>query len=259
MSGVADAEARTSPLATTRRFDSALVLLALVLLWTLGSAAAGSEALPSPWATLARLGRLLGEPGFGADLWETTRAFAFALAISVVGGIVFGAALGSHRLSGDVAEPVLVTFYSIPKVTLYPVILLLFGLGVSAKVAFGVIHGIIPITLFTMGAVRSIRAVIIRTVSAMRLTRRQALTHVLIPAALPEIVSGIRLGFALTLLGTLIGEMFASQRGLGSQLMKAMESGDNDTVLAVATILIVVATLASAEFLAIERRFGPAR
>ena len=66
--------------------------------------------------------------------------------------------LGAHRLSGEVTEPILTALYSIPKITLYPVILLLFGLGISAKIAFGVIHGIIPVILFTMNAVRNIRA-----------------------------------------------------------------------------------------------------
>ena len=72
---------------------------------------------------------------------------------------MIGLALGAHRLAGEVTEPILAALYSIPKITLYPVILLLFGLGISAKIAFGVIHGIIPVILFTMNAVRNIRAV----------------------------------------------------------------------------------------------------
>ena len=66
--------------------------------------------------------------------------------------MTLGLALGAHRLSGEVAAPILVALYSIPKITLYPVILLLFGLGISAKIAFGVIHGIIPVIMFTMNA-----------------------------------------------------------------------------------------------------------
>ena len=82
---------------------------------------------------------------FPRHAWETGRAFVTALVISLVGGLVIGLVLGAHRLSGEVAEPILVALYSIPKITLYPVILLLFGLGISAKIAFGVIHGIIPV------------------------------------------------------------------------------------------------------------------
>ena len=69
------------------------------------------------------------------------------------------------------------------------------------------------------------------------------------PAALPEIVSGFRIGFALTLLGTLIGEMFASQRGIGYMLVRAMETGDTATVMALALLLVVLATTASAALL----------
>ena len=69
-----------------------------------------------------------------------------------------GLTLGASRLAGEVAEPILVALYSIPKVTLYPVILLVFGIGMPAKVAFGAIHGIVPISLFAMNAIRNISA-----------------------------------------------------------------------------------------------------
>jgi NitT/TauT family transport system permease protein len=162
--------------------------------------------------------------------------------------------LGAHRLSGEVAEPMLMALYSVPKITLYPVILLLFGLGVSAKIAFGALHGIIPVIIFSMNAVRSMRPVYLRSARAMRLTLLQTGWHVMVPATLPEIVTGFRLGVALTLLGTLIGEMFASQRGIGYMLLKAMESNEPATIMALALLLIVFATCASWLLLAIDNR-----
>jgi NitT/TauT family transport system permease protein len=134
------------------------------------------------------------------------------------------------------------------------VVLLLFGLGMSARVAFGAMHGIIPVVLFTMNAVRSIPPVYIRAGHAMRLTPLQMFSHVLVPASLPEIVTGFRFGFSLTLLGTLIGEMFASQRGIGYMLVKAMENNNTDVILALALLLVVLATAASSLLLAVERR-----
>ena len=89
-------------------------------------------------------------------------------------------------------------------------ILLLFGLGISAKIAFGVIHGIIPVAVFTMNAVRNIREVYFRAAKAMRLSVVQTAWSIVLPGASPEIVSGFRRGFGLTLLGTLIGARFAS-------------------------------------------------
>jgi NitT/TauT family transport system permease protein len=234
--------------------DTVLLILAMLILWQAASMVIGHEVLPAPLATIDRLSEIMTDADFPAHAWETGRAFSTALIMALVGGLMLGLALGAHRLSGEVAEPILVALYSIPKITLYPVILLLFGLGISAKIAFGVIHGIIPVAIFTMNGVRNISAVYFRAARAMRLSPMQTAATIVIPAAVPEIVSGFRLGFSLTLLGTLIGEMFASQRGIGYMLVKAMETNDVATVVALALLLVVLATGASSVLLAIDRR-----
>jgi NitT/TauT family transport system permease protein len=239
---------------TPPALDTVLLIVALVALWQVGTLALGREALPSPIATINKLAALMADEDFPRHAYETARAFLTALAIALVAGLALGLALGAHRLAGEVTEPILTALYSIPKITLYPVILLLFGLGISAKIAFGVIHGIIPVILFTMNAVRNIRLVYLRSARAMRLTPMQTAFTIIVPAALPEIVSGFRVGFALTLLGTLIGEMFASQRGIGYMLVRAMETGDTATVMSLALLLVVLATSASAALLALDRR-----
>ena len=119
----------------------------------------GREALPSPLATVSQAHRHHGRRRLSAPRLGDRRAPSSPRSRSRWSrASSSGLALGAHRLSGEVAEPILVALYSIPKITLYPVILLLFGLGISAKIAFGVIHGIIPVILFTMNAVRNIRA-----------------------------------------------------------------------------------------------------
>jgi NitT/TauT family transport system permease protein len=250
---VVTAEAPRAPRSTTL-VDTALVVLAFIVLWQLASWLVGRETLPAPVATVQKLMAIMADEDFSRHAWETGRAFGAALVVALVGGLAIGLALGAHRLSGEVAEPILVALYSIPKITLYPVILLLFGLGISAKIAFGVIHGIIPVAIFTMNAVRSLRSVYFRAAKAMRLSPLQTATTIVIPATIPEIVSGFRLGFALTLLGTLIGEMFASQRGIGYMLVKAMETNDVLTVMALALLLITLATIASSILLYIDRK-----
>lgn len=252
-STVASAPAQLpAPSQATR--DKILLVLGLLLAWQVLAMLAGPQVLTSPYATARKLAQLMARPDFAENAIETGTAFGIALVISLAGGLGLGVALGAHRLSGEVAEPLLVGLYSIPKITLYPIVLLLFGLGMSARVAFGAMHGIIPVVLFTMAAVRSIPPVYIRAAHAMRLTPAQMFTHVLVPASLPEIITGFRFGFSLTLLGTLIGEMFASQRGIGYMLVKAMESNDTDVILALALLLVVLATMASWVLLALERR-----
>lgn len=242
------------PARPTAALDKVLLLGALLVLWQLLSMLVGPEVLTNPLATLKRLGYLLADPSFASHARETGSAFSVALVISLVGGLGIGTLLGAHRLSGEVSEPLLVGLYSIPKITLYPVVLLLFGLGMSAKIAFGALHGIIPVILFTMSAVRNIPHIYMRAGRSMRLTPAQMFTGVLVPASLPEIVTGFRLGFSLTLLGTLIGEMFASQRGIGYLLIKAMESNESGVIIALALMLVVLATAASWLLLELERR-----
>jgi len=234
--------------------DTLLVIVAILAVWQGLHWLAGDVAIASPRATLERLTELLADPRFWPNVWETLRAFGLALLYALLGGLILGVVLGGHRLSGEVAEPILVALYSIPKITLYPVILLFFGLGMSAKVAFGTIHGIIPVVIFTMNAVRNIAPVYLRTARALRMGPLETGWRVLLPATVPEIVSGFRIGFALTLLGTLIGELFASQRGLGFLIIRSMERHDVPTLLAVALLLFVFATLTSWLLLLLDRR-----
>ena len=235
---------------------AALVLISCVLLWQALHLLVGESSLASPLRTCAKLAALVVTGEFWANVAETMRAFVSAFAISLTGGILLGIVLGARRLAGNVAEPILVTLYSIPKVVLYPLVLLCFGLGISAKIAFGVMHGLIPITLFSMNAIRQMKPVYGRTAQVLRLSPTQSAFTVILPAILPEVISGVRLGFSLTLLGVLIGEMFASQRGLGFMLMSAINIGQIDTIMAVALLLTVVAVTCNSLLLLLNQRMG---
>jgi NitT/TauT family transport system permease protein len=86
----------------------------------------------------------------------------------------------------------------------------------------------------------------------MRLTPAQTAWYILVPATLPEIFSGLRIGFSLTLLGTMMGELFASQRGLGFLLMTAIDLNDVKTILAIAVLISAFALVTNAALLAID-------
>jgi NitT/TauT family transport system permease protein len=231
-----------------------MLTVTLLVVWQLLHQWAGDTALTAPLPTLEHLWQMIGQKRFLPHVRETGLAFLQALAISWAGGVGIGVLLGGHKLSGEVAEPILVGIYSLPKITLYPVILLLFGLGMSAKVAFGALHGIIPVALFTMNAVRNVNRTYLRAGRAMRLTPAQMGWHILIPATLPEIFTGLRIGFSLTLLGTMLGELFASQRGLGFLLMTAIDLNDVATILAIAVLISLFAVAANSILLAIDKR-----
>jgi len=231
-----------------------LLTITLLVVWQILHQWAGDTALTAPLPTLEHMWEMIGQKRFLPHVTETGLAFLQALAISWMGGVGIGVLLGGHRLTGEVAEPILVGLYSLPKITLYPVILLLFGLGMPAKVAFGALHGIIPVVLFTMNAVRNVNRTYLRAGRAMRLTPAQTAWHILIPATLPEIFTGLRIGFSLTLLGTMLGELFASQRGLGFLLMTAIDLNDVQTILSIAVLISLFAVVANSILLAIDRR-----
>jgi NitT/TauT family transport system permease protein len=241
--------------ALNSRLLDGLVLVALTLaVWQGLYEYAGEAAITSPLTTLGYASSLVKTSNFWTHAEATLAAFAYALAISVALGLILGLMLGVQRFAGDVAEPILVALYTIPKVTLYPLILLIFGLGVSAKVAFGVIHGVIPIILFTLNAVKNINPVLIRTSRVMRLSTWQTVSTVLTPAVMPELITGMRVGFSLTMLGVLIGEMFASQRGLGFLIINGINMHNVRMMMAVILIVVLFAILANGLLLAFDRR-----
>jgi NitT/TauT family transport system permease protein len=234
--------------------DSAVLIFLVVLVWEVLYLVVGDVALRSPAATVHNLKSLLEDARFLPHVRETGLAFAQGFAIAVVVGLLIGVPLGAARFAGEVAEPILVALYSIPKVTLYPVILLIFGIGMPAKVAFGAIHGIVPISIFAMNAVRNINPTHLRTARVMRISSWELTWRILIPATLPEIVSGIRVGFSLALIGTLLGEMFGSQHGLGHLLMQAMSLHNIERILALTLLIVVFAAGINALLLALDRR-----
>ena len=129
-----------------------------------------------------------------------------------------------------------------------------FGIGMPAKIAFGAIHGVVPIAIFTLGAVRNLNPVYVKAARVMRLTPWRIASRVLLPGAIPEIFTGIRIGFSLTLIGTLLGEMFASQRGIGHLLIQAIGLHNIKMIVALTLLLVIIAVAASAMLLAVDRR-----
>ncbi|MEP7063065.1 MAG: ABC transporter permease subunit [Betaproteobacteria bacterium] len=230
------------------------LIVGLLLVWQLAYLVVGDVALRSPLQTLRFTAQFVQTDLFSENVANTMKAFGMALVIAVVLGLAIGFVLGLHRLSADAMEPMLVALYSIPKVTLYPILLLTFGLGMSAKVAFGAIHGIIPIALFTLNAVRGIHPILVKTGRVLKLSPPVMVRSILFPAAVPEIFTGLRVGFSLTLIGTVLGEMFAAQHGLGYLLMNAIGLYNIDMIMSVTFLLVVFASAVNGVLLAMDRR-----
>ena len=250
------ARAGTAARRPIRVLDVFVIIVLMLGLWHVVGIWTHGVAISPPLQTLVYLIGLLRTAMFWEHAAATLEAFLLAFVLSALTGLALGLIFGVRRFAGEVAEPILAGFYTIPKVTLYPVVLLLFGLGMSAKVAFGVMHGLVPMTLFTLGAVRNLPPVLVRTARVLRLSPGRTMRWVLIPACLPDIVNGLRISFSLSLLGVLIGEMFSSQRGLGFLLVSGMAQNNVPLSTAIVTVIVAMAVAANALMLRLGRRFA---
>ncbi|HWL31814.1 MAG TPA: ABC transporter permease subunit [Xanthobacteraceae bacterium] len=238
----------------SRVVDTVVITAVILLAWQGLHLIVGETALPGPVPTLAYLVKFVPTARFAENAWATFLAFFYALMLSYALGLLLGLWMGAHRLSGAVGEPILISLYTLPKITLYPVILLIFGLTLPGRVTFGAMHGVLPVALMTMAAIRNIPPVYLRAARTLHLSPWQTVATVLTPATLPEVLSGLRIGLTLTLLGVLLAEMFASKQGMGYLIINAMQLLQTEEMLAVAIMLFIFAVAANALLLWLEHR-----
>ena len=240
--------------ATRRVTDTLIIVAAVLLVWQGLAHWAGPSALAGPMPTLGYLVHFLPSQRFAVNALATAITFGWALLIAYAVGLGLGVWMGGHRLSGAVGEPILVTLYSLPKITLYPVILLIFGLSIGGKITFGAIHGVLPVALMTTAAIRNIPPVYLKAARTLHLSPWQTVTTVLLPATLPEVMAGLRIGFTVTLFGVLLSEMFASRHGLGFLIVNAMALMQIEEMITIAVVLFIFAAVANTMLLWVEHR-----
>jgi len=242
--------------------NTAAIVGVLLVLWIVLNVVLGEQTMPGPAATFERALAIVRDADFGKHLAATGAAFVVALGLSCVVGLVLGTAMGTSSVIREALEPLVFGLLAIPKVAFYPVILLLFGLGTSAKVTFGFLHGLPVLALVVAGVIKNIRPVYMRVARSINLSRSATYRRVVLPYALPEIVSGLQLAFAITLQGVIIGELFASKEGLGFLLMQAIGAADARTAIALTLLIALAVTLANAlmrRFHARAAGFAPSR
>jgi NitT/TauT family transport system permease protein len=197
----------------------ALSLGALLAAWEIAARAGWVDPLfvPAPSA-VARALRVIGPEAvglLGETLGKTLVAYVLAVALGVGAGLL----IGSVRYLHDVLSPFLVALYALPKILVLPWILLAFGLGAAPAIVYGVLQGFFPICLLVVGGVRDIDPTPLRVARSMGATSWQLYRKVVVPAVLPAVLAGMRLGIVFCLLGVLVVEMFGGIRGMGFLLV----------------------------------------
>jgi NitT/TauT family transport system permease protein len=233
--------------------------LLLLVIWQAAGMIAGDFYVATPVQAVDAIADGISGGWFFESLGATLTAALVGFAIAAVAGLWLGVTLGMVRFWGKVVEPVALSIYSAPKVTLFPVFLVAFGFGLSSKIAFGAFHGFFPIVIITMNATRAISPVHLKVARSLNLSRLQTFRQVVLPSILPSALTGLRLGFGVTLLGVVLGEMFASRSGFGYELVQAITLHDMPRMYGIIAALVAIALAVNAAFLSWERVAGRSR
>ena len=197
--------------------------------------------VPAPSAVAGAFGRI--GRGALAGLGDTLIKTAIAYVLSVVLGVALGVAIGSVRALRDVLSPFVVAVYGMPKILVLPWIVLLLGFGTAPAIVYGTIHGLFPILVLVMGSVRDVDRTLVTVARAFGASPWQLYWKVLLPAIVPTVLAGMRLGIVFCLLGVLIVEMFAGVRGMG-YVLGSLANGFQAPELFAATALVSAASIA---------------
>ena len=225
----------------------------ILLVWQVSSTLFAYLFLPTPLKTFEVLKDGLTESGWLlSELKDTMIELLLGYLLAVVTGLMTGFILGMNRFLREVAEPFVLNIYAIPKVTLFPIFLFMFGLGMESKVAFGFFHGVFPIIILTMGAIKDIKGIYLKLGRSLRLNPLQMYKEIVFPSTLPSVMTGLRLGFNLAFIGVILGEMAASKSGLGYALMKSEGSFYMEKIICIVVVLAVIAVAVNYLYYAVE-------
>jgi len=196
--------------------------------------------VPAPSAVAGALLRVgaLAMAGLGDTLAKTAAAYVISVVLGVGGGLV----LGSIRPVRQAVNPFVVALYGLPKILVLPWIVLLLGFGALPAIVYGAIHGLFPILVLVTGAVRDVDDTLLTVARAFGASRRQLYWKVVLPAIVPTVLTGMRLGIVFCLLGVLIVEMFAGVRGMG-HVLGSFANGFQAPELFAATALVSLASI----------------
>lgn len=183
---------------------------------------------------------LVGSAGdYARHLLLSLQAIAIAMLAACGLGIGLGLVIGSVAPLRRVLQPLTSGLYAVPIVILYPLFTAWFGIGPQSKIIFAAIYGLLPCLLGTMAGIQTIDRNYLVVARSMRASRRQMIMRVLLPAAMPTVLSAFRVGGALVIVGVVVAEMLTSSEGIGYLISRYRTLLDSPHVFA--GILLVIA------------------
>jgi len=260
--------AQTRPVENPRRqlstrWISTLTLASLLLVWWLVTAAGWIEPLflPSPGDILARAWTLLTQGYMDASLWQHLGAslgrIGLALVAATLTAIPVGIAIGYNRVARGILDPLIEFYRPIPPLAYLPLIVIWCGIGELSKVLLIYLAIFAPIAIATATGVRTVDPTKLRAAQSLGATRAQLIRHVILPSALPDILTGIRIGLGVGWSTLVAAELIAATSGLGFMVQSASQFLVTDVVVLGILLIALIAFALEMSLRALQRKLVP--
>ncbi|WP_024803104.1 ABC transporter permease [Nocardia sp. BMG51109] len=209
--------------------------------------------LPAPSTIVAELGKLVTEGQFWTDARRTGLEVAAAIVFGGLIGLAAGVLFWRLPLMGRIFEPYLVSFYAVPLVLFYPVMIVVVGINAMSVIILATIMAAIPMALNTAVGLKGMPPVYMKLARSLRTSPRQTLFAIAIPAAGPYIVAGLRLAVVYALIGTIAMEFTTAQAGLGYRVRYLYEIFDNTGMFAYIAVVLILSCVLTVILALVER------
>ncbi|WP_077306824.1 ABC transporter permease [Terribacillus halophilus] len=190
-------------------------------------------------------------------LWSDLVYTSLATLAGFASGTFFGSLIGLSfwwsAYYSRISEPYLIAFNAIPKIALGPVIVILFGIGFFSKVMLAFLMTVIVTALAAHSGIKAVDEDLEKLLYSLGAKRRHVFTKVVVPTAMPWIVSSLRINIALALAGTIVGEFISSRQGIGRMILYAGQILDIDLVWVGVCVLSILSLLMYAGTVSLEK------
>jgi ABC-type nitrate/sulfonate/bicarbonate transport system permease component len=200
---------------------------------------------------------VLGEPGFLDALGASAGRWAAGLGLAILVGLPLGLLMGRSRTLHALVDPLLVAGYPVPKAALILVFTLWWGAGDEARIAIVVVGCLIPIVISAYHGANAVPPALLWSARGLGTSRLRLWVRVVLPAALPQVLSGLRLGIAIAIFTVLASELLIRGSGLGAFLFDALDNGQTLTVFALSAIVATIGFLVDLAYVAAVRLVLP--
>lgn len=245
------------------RLSIATLLVLVVVWWAVTALKLISPLfLPAPQQVLHQLYVIASPQGFmDATLWQHLAAsltrILIALLAAVVIGVPVGIAMGLNDTVRGILDPLIELYRPVPPLAYLPLMVIWFGIGETSKILLIYLAIFAPVALSAVAGVRSVSQVRVRAAQALGASKLQVLRYVVLPSALPEILTGIRIGLGVGWSTLVAAELIAATRGLGFMVQSAGEFLATDVVIAGISVIALIAFSLEIGLRALQRKLTP--